>query len=312
AGSYPAAPRRATTPRIVSAAIAAGVWLVVVAPWAIRNGAVTGDPFFALQAHAEHLKDTRAFPGYTIYRGLEPESLATSLQERPEILARKTYRGLRFFLENLGSWLPWPLFALTAALVVRRRLQWRAQGRAGEPGRAQADPWWNDDAVVVAVTLGLFILQYAPFSHTLRHLAPLWPIAAWVVAQELAGALPVSDAGSRSAAVPMIAAGSAFVRQGLLPAATVGVVLLLVPPRLPGWETAAREATRLAPAVAAAVDRTSALPPGPVFTDNAAVLWWTGRAGVWSPEDPAVEQKLRELVPGLADAPRASLAGGPE
>ncbi|MFO7654251.1 MAG: hypothetical protein R6X25_10580 [Candidatus Krumholzibacteriia bacterium] len=88
AGSYPAAPRRATTPRIVSAAIAAVVWLVVVAPWAIRNAAVTGDPFFALQTHAEHLKDTRAFPGYTIYRGLEPESLATSLQERPEILAR--------------------------------------------------------------------------------------------------------------------------------------------------------------------------------------------------------------------------------
>ena len=38
-------------------------WLVVLAPWTVRNLQVTGHPFFSLQTYAEHVKDTRTWTG---------------------------------------------------------------------------------------------------------------------------------------------------------------------------------------------------------------------------------------------------------
>ena len=51
------------------------------------------------------------------------------------------------------------------------------------------------------------------------------------------------------------------------------------------------------------------LPPGPILTDNAALLWRTRRCGVWVGGDAEIVERLRGLMPGLRDAPH--VAGAP-
>jgi hypothetical protein len=62
------------------------------------------------------------------------------------------------------------------------------------------------------------------------------------------------------------------------------------------------QAQREKPLVAAAVARVRALPPGPLFSDTAAVFWFADRSGVWSPLDDGVEAELRRRVPKLREA----------
>jgi hypothetical protein len=259
------------------------VWCALVVPWAGRNWRLTGNPFFSLQSYAEHVKMTDSWPQYTVYRSLQPQPLGQTLRDDPSLVLGKTRAGIGFFLRHLGNWLPWSLLTAGAALWLARR-RWRLL--PGEP------------LFLVGLTGAVLILLYAPFDHELRHLVPLWPIATWELC--LLGANALGTAGLLPDHLPRHRA--ALLRSALL-VLVVAVGTWLTPAQVPGWVHAAQIATRDAPRTAALVARADELPPGPVFCDNAAMLWLTGRAGVWAPIDDEVAAEIRRRVPQLTHAP---------
>ncbi len=255
----------------------AAVWALLMAPWWIRNLVVTGQPFFALQAYAEHLKGTAELPGYAAYLRERPEWFGATLLRRPDVLFGKAVRGLLYFLARLDNWLPWGMLAAgVAAAFVRRPSGWRAQR----------------PTALLAGTLALLVIAYAPFSHDLRHLAVLLPAAAWELWLLLADRLREIRLAARSSAraAVLVAAGAA--------------ALALTPTRLPGWDQARERANAAAPGLPAAVARCRDLPPGPILTDSAALLWHARRAGVWWPREARDDAELRRRHPWLAEAPR--------
>ncbi|MBA4378072.1 MAG: hypothetical protein C0395_05370 [Gemmatimonas sp.] len=254
----------------------AAVWALLMAPWWLRNLVVTGQPFFALQAYAEHLKGTAELPGFAAYLRERPEWFGATLLRQPGVLLDKTGAGLVYFASRLDNWLPWGLLVAGGAAALARR----------PGGRSPSRP-----TLLLAGTLALLVVAYAPFSHDLRHLAVLLPAAAW----ELWLAIAERLSRSRPAAYP--AARAAIL------AAAGAVVLLLTPARLPGWERARDAAVADAATLPAAVARCRDLPPGPVLTDSAALLWRAGRAGVWWPAGAGDLDSLRRRHPWLADSP---------
>lgn len=261
---------------------ALAVATVLVAPWAIRNARVTGDPFFSVQAHAELAKDTRAWPGYDVYRQLEPQPPARALRAYPEAVARKAARGLRFYRDELPALLPWaaPLLLLAGALAGLRR----ARG----PGGLRAPA-----ATAVLTVLALAAL-YSPFDHSLRHLVAVVPLLAWEAAPWL-GEWPWSLLPGRAARLRGSAPGA------VAAAMVLAVPLLALTAREPaGWPGAAREAALLQAEQPAEAARLRALPAGaPAFTGSAAAAWLSGRPAVWSPLDESVAARIAAwLEPG--------------
>lgn len=320
---WAAAGRRRWTRR---AALTAGaVWLLLLAPWAARNAAVAGSPFFSLQVYAEHLKETPAHPGYDVYRSLSPEPFWSTLAREPGVVAAKTAAGLRYFAARAGRWLPWPLWAAAAWLLLGSA--WRARRGsgpgAGDPGAGSPEaggPGGGDDGparpggsgrapgasgrpagdlALAVATLALLTVQYAALSHTVRHLFVLLPLLLLEIWRSLARGLAAARPG-----------WPAWRRTALLLAAAAACQLL-APARMPGWDAARERAAAGHAAVLGAVARTAALPAGPVFTDSAAYLWWTGRAGVALPASADVEARLRALAPELAAAPVVRALTGP-
>ena len=80
--------------------------------WIVRTQALTGQPFFSLQAFAEHAKDTRDWPLYSVYQQLEPQPLLQTITENPVPLMRKVARGVEFFLKDLGGFIPLPVVVI--------------------------------------------------------------------------------------------------------------------------------------------------------------------------------------------------------
>lgn len=130
---------------------AVAIWVAIQLPWWIRNFLVTGDPFFALQSYAEHLKMTPLYPDYSIYTKLEPQTLWQSIQSHPGILWDKFNSGIEFQLRRLDTWIPWPLWIAFFAIGKRK-------------------------AVQLGASLLLLIIGYAVFSHTVRYMLVLLPI----------------------------------------------------------------------------------------------------------------------------------------
>ncbi len=128
-----------------------GIWIAIQLPWWIRNFMVTGDPWFALQSYAEHLKMTSLYPDYSIYTKLEPQTLWQSMQSHPEILWEKFTSGIIFQLRRLDTWIPFPLWIAFFAIGKRK-------------------------AVQLGASLLLMIVGYAVFSHTVRYMLVLLPI----------------------------------------------------------------------------------------------------------------------------------------
>jgi hypothetical protein len=251
-------------------------WLLLLAPWGLRNVRLTGDPFFALQYYAEAVKETPAWPGMDVYRQLTPQPLLDTLRHDPELLMRKTAAGVRYFTARAGRWLPWPLW-LAAGLLLARR------GDAG--ARRTPSP-----LALLLLTTGLLILQYAALSHNLSYLATLLPVLGLEIWLGAAGWLRARRPAWTSAGLTGALAGAAL------------VVQLAAPARMPGWEAACRAAIAARPVTAHAVANAALLPPGPLFSDSGALLWLSGRAGVWLPL-PAALEAVREQVPEMARAP---------
>ena len=250
------------------------VWVVLMAPWWIRNFALTGDPVFTLQAYAEHLKGTTAWPGYAIYASLSPESFRHTLLHTPGLILDKTLDGLRYYLLRLDGWLPTALWiggAIAAGLRIRA-------------SRDRRDP-----LLVLGVSLALATLLYAPLSHTLRYMAALMPVLSLELWRVTAERLETRGLGR-------------IARVGILGGMLL-LCLTVLPAAMPGWDHAREEAAASAARLPAALDRLAAEPEGPIFTDSAALLWYGNRAGVWIPEDSQVVEEIRRRVPEMERAP---------
>ena len=267
-GATPA-PRAGRRGLLVALALAAAL----VAPWLVRNTRLAGDPFFSVQAAAELAKDTRAWPGYDVYRQLEPQPPLRALRDYPGAVARKTARGLRFYAQEFPALLPW---AVPLALAVGAAAGWRGATR-----RLRAP------APAALASTVLLAGLYAPLDHSLRHLVPVVPILAWEAAPWL-GEWPWSLLPARLAmrrARPAVA-----VLAALLVAAPLAVLTWREPT---GWAGTARAAAAMLPALPAEAARLRALPPGrPAFTESAAATWLADRPAVWSPLDEAVAGRI--------------------
>jgi hypothetical protein len=265
------------------AAIGLTVWLLMLAPWVVRNVHLTGEPFFSLQAYGEHLKQTPEWPAYAIYRSLEPEAFWTTMTQRPGIVLVKSVSGLRFFLTQLGRWLPWIAWGACLLLLARA---WRSRGRSNVRNR-----FWQTELALPLLTMALLLLQYAVFSHTLRHLLVLLPIVTWEVCLACSNCLREWRPGWQ------------WLRRAGLLTTLFLAALILTPSRLPGWENARQHAELSAGVIADAAADLQRQPGGPLFTDSAALLWLSDRAGVWSPLNREVEAEIRRRVPNMARAP---------
>jgi hypothetical protein len=274
--------RRRARLRIILLAIF--VWLITITPWTVRNWSLTGQPFFTLQGYAEHLKGTDAWPGYTIYRSLSPEPLRDSVSRDPGPILAKVRRGLRFFLTDLGRWMPWSFWILGA--LVGFFSWWRG-------GRRR--PAWRSPPLLALLSLVLVMAQYMVFSHSLRHLVVLLPVVTLEMGLWL---------HQRFQTITL--QWPTFQRSLVL----TGILLILhlvTPMRLPGWQQALQQAEIAMGDLAAALGHAGSIPPGPIYSDSAAVLWHSGRAGVWAPLNDDVKRQIERILPEMAGAPTIAI-----
>lgn len=271
-------PTAAATIRRRELAAAGLVFVALTAPWAARNALLAGNPWFSLQTQAELVKDTRAWPGYDVYRQLEPQPAWKVLRDDPAPVARKAARGVRFFLRELPSLAPWPLL-LALALAAGAASRTGRGVRAAVAGRAFSPP------ALALLSTGALIAFYALFDHSLRHLTVLVPILAWEAAPwlgEWPWTLLPRRRGRRFPALPAVAGALLL---------TMPIVLLTV--REPtGWDQSVREAAAGQSRAVAEAARLRSAPPGAVFTESSAAPWLADRPAVWSPLDDEVSARI--------------------
>ena len=260
--------------------------LIVMTPWLIRNARVSGQPFFALQSHAEHVKMTAAWPDYSVYRQLEPQPLLRSLTEDPLPLLRKIARGFRFFAFQLGGLLPWPVLALWPAaglvwLIRRRR-------RLSEPAVEMVTPFATGPIALAGVTLALAIAQYSLFDHNLRHLLVLLPILLWesaILLVALVGLVPRRSNTARR-----------LLPTWIITTALAGLAVLLIGSEPAGWQNTIRDARRQEAQVAERVAAILASGEEPLFVLSSAEPWYSDQPAVWMPQDGATRRKIRKYL----------------
>jgi hypothetical protein len=85
-------------------------------------------------------------------------------------------------------------------------------------------------------------------------------------------------------------------------AAFVILMVGLFPARMSGWDRVRHEAAATQVQIDQAVLRIATMPPGPLFTDQAATLWFAQRMGMTMPATETDISKLRAMVPELANA----------
>ena len=288
-----------TTRRLILVTLA---WFLVITPWAIRNLHVTGQPVFSLQAYAEHVKDTRAWPGYTVYRQLQPQPFFETMTSDPVPVLRKVGRGMKFFWGDLHRLVPLPvllglIYGTLAFLAAWLKIL------SARPGHHTWDPkigmptTSRTSTVALAVlTTALLTVQYSFFDHNLRHLLIVLPVMLWEfsfwIGSLLQRIIPdrQEDRGWRYR----------FLRNGgaviVLPAAVAWLSVFLFPCRLPGWEFAAKEAVHSTARIEQRIEFTRRTPPGVLFVDNSAVPWFIDRPAVWSPTQKTTRNRICEFL----------------
>ncbi len=259
-------------------AVSCGMWLLLTAPWWIHVSRVAGSPLFNPLSYALQLDLAENWWEYPRLRGLTPEPPLANLQANLLPTLLKVRHGIRFFLETLGHWLPWPVWG---GVLVLAGASWRRRRRHGKLRAA-------GPTALLGLTLGGLILVYALLSQEVRHVLVLLPVLAWETV------LLATQETRR------LALRSRW--RALLLAALAGLAILWAPPHLGGQAVRLAEIRRQEPSIAALAREVGSWPPGPVFTDNVAVCWLTGRTGVWRPYDEAVEAAIREVVPGMREA----------
>lgn len=262
------------------------VVLVAMAPWAVRNIRLTGQPFFSVQSQAELVKGIPAWPDYTVYQQLEPQPVSQAIRQYPRPLLRKAARGVKFQLLNLHRLLPrWYWAGLGLLLLV---------GVAGRRPGMRSAPLFT-----LCATAGLLIVQYSFFDHSLRHLFVLLPALVWELAPWTGDVfLGVVDRRWRLPPRWRNPAGI-LVSAGLTLAG-----ILCFPCALPGWEGEARYAAETDREIRNEAE-IAALSPDPVlFVKFTAVAYFADRAAVWEPSDPVARERIRQwLAPGSDPLP---------
>lgn len=277
---------------------AAAVFLLLQVPWAVRTQRLAGNPFFSLQGQAELVKDTRTWPGYSVYRQLEPQPPGRALREIPVPILRKAARGMKFQLLNLRRLIPgwyWlGLLALGIAGAIRTTGSGRRRfpcgpdpARRGRDGKLRLEP-----LPLLAVSLGLLMVQYAVFDASLRHLLVLTPVLLWELA-DWTGATALQMAAGRPRLRYLAPEAPAAIPAA---AALTFLVLLVFPLDLPGWRQAEAEARAaqawLPELVVLARQSTDTV----LFVEYSAVPYLADRPAVWAPEDPRDQERIRELL----------------
>ncbi len=277
-------------------------WFLVISPWAIRNLQVTGQPAFSLQTYAEHVKDTRAWPGYSVYRQLEPQPFFETMTTDPVPTLRKVGRGMKFFYRDMHRLAPLLVLITLAVGALAFLAAWlkilpaipsrrRWDSMVGLPATSRTGPM----ALTVLTTV-LLTIQYSFFDHSLRHLLIVLPVILWEFSPWIGDPIRqiIHDRQMvRGPRAPLLQdLGSGIV----LPAAAAAVVVLLFPCHLPGWEYAAKEAVSLAPRTEKQIDFTRQAPPGVLFVDNSAVPWFIDRPVVWSPTQKATRARICDFL----------------
>ncbi|HOX25828.1 MAG TPA: hypothetical protein PLL30_10335 [Candidatus Krumholzibacteria bacterium] len=262
-------------------ALAAAVGVALLLPWWIHVAGHLGSPFANPLTDAIQLDLREPWWDYPLLRSRTPIPLGENLQARAWPALLKVGAGARNYARTLGCWLPWLIWLGCSALWGLRTWERTRRGRdwvraAGPPG-------------LLALTTCLMVLQYAFFSPETRHMLPLMPLLAWE------GVL-MADARLRRL-LP------AALLRGIGLAAAVGIALVVTPARLGGEWGNVDQARTLAAQVDELTAAAAALPPGPVFSDNAVVPWRTDRAYIWKPLDAAVEAEIRAVMPAMRDAP---------
>jgi|GEM_PF-1599716 len=265
--------------------------LVTVTPWLIRNAVLTGNPVFSLQAEAELVKETRTFPGYTVYQQLEPQPVSR-VEFRP--VARKFARGLKFHVRELGAFLQLPQLAV-GLLVLVWVLAGRLLRRGPPPGRASS----LEPISLAMGTMLLLVLQYSLFDHSLRHLLVLLPLLTWELAPVFSDNLWQVLTVSLGRPTPAVtgALGGLVNRWVLL-----GALLLLLTltrfPLLPptGWSGALDQAEAFAAQVPARAAALTADPGTVPFVEWPAAVWSADRPAVWDPGREDVRQEIRQRL----------------
>lgn len=274
-------------------------WILLVnLPWLGRNFVLSGNPFFTLQSQAEMVKDTRIWPGYSVYQQLEPQPLARVLARDPGPLLRKFVRGLDFYFQDLDKFLPWiGLIIMALALVVylRGRVDQRPcllRPDAREPMSIRPEVSPLGPLVVAAGTLLGLVFQYSFFDHSLRHLLVLYPVLVWEFSFLIGLGLTRLAAGRHLH--PWLTPLAAMLVAGLL--------IRITAQPMPGWDFAARQARTQQKSLAA---RTLELVNDPArvpFVRCSDTPWYARRAAVWDPEKENIRQEIRAL---LAQQPSA-------
>jgi len=234
--------------------------LVVLSPWLIRNAMLTGDPFFTLQAQAELVKDTSSWPGYQVYRRLEPQPVITVLRDDPVPVLRKVARGLKFFWRDSRRFFP-PLLLLGFAVAVGitiLRIRKNADLQTVNAG----------GPALAFTTLVLLCIQYSFFDHSLRHLLVILPVLAFEAAH--------------------------YAGQDWRRALVITVTVFLPWAHLPGWQHAAREAVVAQETQPWLADRDGAAADEIYFFDHSAGPWFHDHPGVW--RSPTAEAKIPALL----------------
>lgn len=253
------------------------IWVGVVAPWAVRNAMVTGDPFFSVQAFAEHLKDTPGHEGLLPYLSLEGEHWARTLLRDPALLLNKAGDGLIYQAVRLDNWIPWLLLPSILLLAAVERLRGRTS-----PSTDQ----WRPPVLLVTTWL-MLILLYAPLSHDLRHAAPLVPVALLEAWRLLEGTW--TRLAGRSLKVVWV------------PAA-VAAVCVAFGPRMPGWDAARESAIAERSLTEAMIGELDVRSQRPLICDQGAVFWYGKRKGVITPRDRETLGELQRRIPELRNA----------
>lgn len=277
-------------------------WFVVTAPWAVRNLQLTGQPAFSLQGYAEHVKDTRTWPGYSVYRQLEPQPILETMTTDPVPVLRKVGRGVKFYFRDLHRLAP--LFVLIGIAIGAlaflaawlkivpahpKRRQW--DSAFGMPPTSQTRP-----VALVVLSLLLLSIQYSLFDHSLRHLLVLLPVMLWEFSGWIGHIIRrlVHDRHEeRRGRFHLLRDLGAMV---ILPAAAALLVVHLFPCRLPGWDFAAAEARDLVTQTEAQIQAARQAPAGVLFVDNSAVPWFCDRPIVWSPTEETARARICELL----------------
>ena len=226
-------------------------WLVVIAPWAIRNLQVTGQPFFSLQGSAEHVKDTRDWPGYSRLPATRPPAIFRDHDRRtPCRSCARSARGMKFYFRDLHRPGPRSVLLVLAAgawssWLARRRSEPAAQVFPPDPS---SDPWPCD------------LSDHGPVVRPVLVFRPQSATSAGSAAGDVVGILPLDredlaqvagqHQGDRVPLPDNLGPG-----HRLWPRRRPGGWCSFFPAGFPGWDSAAAEAVQLAPRTTQQIDR---------------------------------------------------------